>query len=45
VLGITGRGKDLASAQTEAYRVIKTIAFDGAHYRTDIGHRAFSRKA
>jgi phosphoribosylamine--glycine ligase len=45
VLGITGRGKDLVSAQTEAYRVIKTIVFDGAHYRTDIGHRALSQTA
>ncbi|THJ13647.1 MAG: phosphoribosylamine--glycine ligase [Nitrospira sp. CG24C] len=45
VLGITGRGKTLAFAQTEAYRVTKSIAFEGAHYRTDIAHRAFSRHA
>ena len=45
VLGITGRGKTLADAQVEAYRVIKSIAFEGAHYRTDIAHRAFSRHA
>ena len=45
VLGIMGRGKTLASAQTEAYRAIKSIAFEGAHYRTDIAHRAFSRHA
>jgi phosphoribosylamine--glycine ligase len=44
VLGITGRGKTLADAQAEAYRVTKSIAFDGAHYRTDIAHRAFSRQ-
>ncbi|TLY25685.1 MAG: phosphoribosylamine--glycine ligase, partial [Nitrospirae bacterium] len=31
VLGITGRGKTLADAQAEAYRVTKSIAFDGAH--------------
>jgi len=43
VLGITGRGKTLADAQAEAYRVTKSISFDGAHYRTDIAHRAFSR--
>ena len=43
VLGITGRGKTLADAQAEAYRVTKSIAFDDAHYRTDIAHRAFSR--
>jgi len=45
VLGITGRGKTLADAQAEAYRVTKSIAFEGAHYRTDIAHRAFSRHA
>jgi phosphoribosylamine---glycine ligase len=44
VLGITGRGKTLADAQAEAYRVTKSIAFDGAHYRTDIAHRAFSHQ-
>ena len=45
VLGITGCGKTLASAQTEAYRATTSIAFEGAHYRTDIAHRAFSRHA
>ncbi len=45
VLGITGRGTTLASAQTEAYRATTLIAFEGAHYRTDIAHRAFSRHA
>jgi phosphoribosylamine--glycine ligase len=43
VLGITGRGKTLASAQAEAYRVTKSIAFAGAQYRTDIAQRAFAR--
>jgi phosphoribosylamine--glycine ligase len=45
VLGITGRGKTLEDAQVEAYRVTKSIAFEGAHYRTDIAHRALSRHA
>lgn len=45
VLGITGLGKTLAEAQAEAYRVTRAIAFDGAHYRTDIAHRAFARPA
>ena len=45
VLGIVGRGKTLEVAQAEAYRVTKSIAFDGAHYRTDIAHRAFARQA
>jgi phosphoribosylamine--glycine ligase len=44
VLGITGRGKTLEAAQAEAYRVTKSIAFEGAHYRTDIAHRAFTRQ-
>ena len=43
VLGITGRGTTLDVAQAEAYRVTKSIEFDGAHYRTDIAHRALSR--
>jgi phosphoribosylamine--glycine ligase len=45
VLGITGRGMTLEVAQAEAYRVTKSIAFEGAHYRTDIAHRAFSHQA
>ena len=43
VLGITGRGNTLANAQREAYRVTRSIAFEGAHYRTDIARRALSR--
>jgi phosphoribosylamine--glycine ligase len=43
VLGITGRGKTLTAAQEEAYRVTRSIAFEGSHYRTDIAHRALSR--
>jgi phosphoribosylamine--glycine ligase len=42
VLGVIGRGATLESAQAEAYRVTKSIAFEGAHYRTDIACRAFS---
>jgi phosphoribosylamine--glycine ligase len=45
VLGITGRGKTLAEAQAEAYRVTRLIAFAGGHYRTDIADRAFARHA
>ena len=44
VLGVIGRGTTLESAQAEAYRVTKSIAFDGAHYRTDIARRAFSHR-
>ena len=43
VLGITGRGKTLADAQAEAYRVTRSISFADSHYRTDIAHRAFAR--
>jgi phosphoribosylamine---glycine ligase len=43
VLGITGRGNTLADAQEEAYRVTRSITFEGSHYRTDIAHRARSR--
>jgi len=40
VLGVTGRGKTIADAQREAYRLVKSISFDGCHFRTDIAHRA-----
>lgn len=46
VLGVIGRGATLESAQAEAYRVTKSIAFEDAHYRTDIASRAlFHRTA
>ncbi|MCS6305008.1 MAG: phosphoribosylamine--glycine ligase [Nitrospira sp.] len=40
VLGILGRGPTLSEAQREAYRVVKTISFEGCYFRTDIAHRA-----
>lgn len=40
VLGITGVGQSIAAAQQEAYRRVRTIAFDGCHFRTDIAYRA-----
>jgi phosphoribosylamine--glycine ligase len=45
VLGILGRGRTLADAQQEAYRVVRTISFDGCHFRTDIAHRALGPQA
>ena len=45
VLGILGRGKSLADAQREAYRMVKTISFEGCHFRTDIAHRALGSQA
>ncbi|OEH85195.1 phosphoribosylamine--glycine ligase [Desulfuribacillus stibiiarsenatis] len=37
VLGVMGRGMDLLQARDYAYQAIPYIAFEGAHYRTDIG--------
>lgn len=40
VLGVTALGDTLDEALNKAYDAVKTIRFDGAHYRTDIGlHR------
>jgi phosphoribosylamine---glycine ligase len=43
VLGVTALGEDLSAARSGAYAAIEKIHFEGAHYRRDIGHRAFSR--
>lgn len=40
VLGITALGKDLKAAQAAAYAAVKTISFDGAHFRRDIAAKA-----
>ncbi len=37
VLGVTALGDTLDEALDKAYDAVKTIRFDGAHYRTDIG--------
>lgn len=42
VLCVTALGGTLKLAQTAAYDAIKSIHFDGAQYRKDIGHRALS---
>ncbi len=42
VLGVTGVGADFQEARAAAYEVVKSISFDGCHYRTDIGHRAMT---
>ena len=39
VLGVTAKGKDLASALAKAYEAVGKIRFEGAHYRTDIGKK------
>jgi phosphoribosylamine---glycine ligase len=37
VLAITARGDTVADARAKAYARVKTIDFDGAYYRSDIG--------
>ncbi len=36
VIGVTALGKDLLEAREKAYRAMKSISFEGMHYRTDI---------
>jgi phosphoribosylamine--glycine ligase len=43
VLGVTGFGPDLQAAQSEAYRAVQRIHFDGMHYRKDIAEKAFRK--
>jgi phosphoribosylamine--glycine ligase len=40
VLCVTALADTVKQAQSKVYEVAKAIAFDGAQYRTDIGHRA-----
>jgi phosphoribosylamine--glycine ligase len=40
VLGVTGLGATLPAAKDAAYAAVGQIAFEGAHYRRDIGRRA-----
>jgi phosphoribosylamine--glycine ligase len=40
VLAVTGLGRDIKSAQENAYKAIEKIRFKGMHYRKDIGNRA-----
>jgi phosphoribosylamine--glycine ligase len=39
VLGVTALGKDIPTAIDNAYGAVKTIHWNGVHYRTDIGKR------
>jgi phosphoribosylamine---glycine ligase len=41
VLNVTATGATLDEALDKAYAAIKLIHFEGMHYRTDIGRRAF----
>ena len=40
VLGVTGLGPVVAAAIDNAYKGVREIAFEGAHFRRDIGARA-----
>ncbi|HEX4264821.1 MAG TPA: phosphoribosylamine--glycine ligase [Verrucomicrobiae bacterium] len=40
VLGVTGLGKDLKSAQAAAYAAVEKIHFEGAQFRRDIAAKA-----
>ncbi|RAP74403.1 phosphoribosylamine--glycine ligase [Paenibacillus montanisoli] len=40
VLGIVGRGSDIAEARAKAYEAVSAIHFDGMHCRTDIAAKA-----
>ena len=40
VLGVTSTADTLQNALDKAYAAVKTISFDKAHYRTDIGKKA-----
>ncbi|MBK6847087.1 MAG: phosphoribosylamine--glycine ligase [Proteobacteria bacterium] len=44
VLGVTALGEDVAAAQQRAYAAVRAIAWEGLHYRRDIGHRAVGRR-
>lgn len=43
VLGVVGRGADIASAVQAAYASVGQISFKDAYYRKDIAHRALHR--
>ncbi|REE90593.1 phosphoribosylamine--glycine ligase [Paenibacillus taihuensis] len=40
VLGIVGRGRDIAEARAKAYEAVSAIHFEGMHSRTDIAAKA-----
>jgi phosphoribosylamine--glycine ligase len=43
VLGVTAAGQDLAGAIDGAYAAVHQLAFEGMHYRTDIGKKGLRR--
>ncbi|MEL7536181.1 MAG: phosphoribosylamine--glycine ligase [Pseudomonadota bacterium] len=45
VLCVVARDASLRAARDQAYRAVQAIDWPGAHYRTDIGHRALDGHA
>lgn len=45
VLCVTALGSGVTEAQVKAYERLKTVQFEGAEYRTDIGYRAVERES
>jgi len=43
VLCVTALGDGVGEAQARAYRAASPVSFEGAQYRSDIGHRAIGR--
>jgi phosphoribosylamine--glycine ligase len=43
VLGVTAAGQDLAGAIHGVYEAVREVAFEGMHYRTDIGQKGLRR--
>ena len=44
VLCATALGENVKIAAERAYEAVEKIRFEGMHFRTDIGHRAFGRR-
>jgi phosphoribosylamine--glycine ligase len=44
VLGVMGMNGNLRGALAKAYRIVKRIKFDGAHFRHDIGFRVLGEQ-
>ncbi len=44
VLGVTEVGENLQAAIAAAYETVKTVKFDNAYYRNDIGQKALAAK-
>lgn len=44
VLCVVGAGDSVLAARDAAYEVVRKVAWDGAFFRTDIGHRALQRQ-